>query len=152
MAKASMLESSKGVKLGEITTNDAKVAGETLKRVRDWDVKTRVMSTISATKQNKNGRAWVCEWNFDFAGVSEEQLVELATRSLIIEQQRVFRASSAPDKDRIATIDVLEMLEKERGPVDKVQRARGALRKLSKEEILALLAEQGIEAEVADQE
>ena len=47
----------------------------------------------------------------DFAGVTQEQLEELAAASVIIMQQAIYRAGSIPATD---TIKVLELLKRER--------------------------------------
>ena len=77
----------------------------------------------------------VAEINWD--GVTQEQIVELASRSVIIDQQKMYRdAGHVPAEDTIAVADILAG---KRAPKDPMVAATKAIGKLSKEEREALL-------------
>lgn len=96
------------------------------------------MEKVIKTRVTKNGDAKETKLTVDFAGVTQEQLEELASRSIIITTQARYRiAGSVPDAD---TLNVADMLKRERAPAKQTPESLAAkILKLPAEERAAVM-------------
>lgn len=113
------------------------------------NVETKVVKRIHETQTEKAGIV-ECEWDFDFTGVSESDLMELASRSVLISRRGTFKKlekakihEEMNEQGRhIMVVDVAKYIsENGRKPVDKVAVAKKAIGGMSNEEKQALLAQ-----------
>lgn len=83
----------------------------------------------------------ICKWDFDFTDVSKNELIKLAVRSLIIDQQRDIRAAKAKDTTPlcIGDINVREKLDNMRRGKTTLEKAESLMSSLSSEDIKALI-------------
>lgn len=88
---------------------------------------------------------YVVEWNIDFDGVTNQELLQLAARGVVIDIQRLFRAASDKERESFGkrNFSVRELLDttRERKTADPATRAKNAVAKLSDEEKAALIAD-----------
>ena len=95
--------------------------GESVKRadVIKGDVITKTVSTLhKASKVN-----YACDWTLDFSGCTKDQMIELASRPIVINIQRGFRETKDLESYDGKYVDVAEMLAAERtktSPKDKI--------------------------------
>lgn len=123
--------------------------GETVVRRTKIDTEAGQAEVIRTVKPNaQTDTKTRVHWTFDFADVTEEEVMELAVRTLVIDAQRAWRNMSAADRSKNAerTIRVREMLDaaKTRGTGDPVKRAASLASKMTdeeREELLRLLQE-----------
>ena len=94
------------------------------------------------TQTEKSGDV-ECEWTFDFAKVSLADMMELASRSVLISRRGTFKKLEKADieKQKTLTIDVAKYIsESGRKPVDKLAVAKKAVGGMTNEEKAALIA------------
>ena len=82
------------------------------KRATSIDVGTKVVDVTRNTKTSKGGKKYQCVWKLDFADVSDEQLLSLATRGIVIDLQRQFRDATPKQRDGLVAqnVDVGQLL------------------------------------------
>lgn len=109
----------------------------------DADAKTVRRVHVTKHGDGSNAAHYGLTWTFDFSGVSQEQLMELASRSVLISYRPTFQKVPANEVDQWADlrISVADFLTRGRAPVDPKARIRSDLSKLSAEERAAILAE-----------
>lgn len=87
----------------------------------------------------------VVAWTFDLVDVTHDEIVAFATRSLVIDAQRAWRAASDRMSDAwgVRTISVRDMIDatKTRTPVAPTVAAHRASKRMSADEKLALIAD-----------
>ena len=119
----------KEVKKGESHATSTKVDGEKV-----------LIRHVTLNKPSRT--SFELSWTFDFAGVSTEQLKELAAKGLVIAARPKFKKEKERAKLKEwdnKTFTVKEMLGKAKRKVDKVTKAKVALSTLSDEEKAELL-------------
>lgn len=79
------------------------------------DAKAGTVSATLAVRKEKGGAKTDCAWTLDFKGVSQDDLLELASRSVIISKQAEARNLSNVAEAKDWKIDVQEFLSRERG-------------------------------------
>jgi len=87
----------------------------------------------------------VCDWSFDFTGISSKQLRELASRSLVIDQRNAWKKLSEKD----ALVDsqtkqvflVSDVLVKQRRGKTVAEKLSDLTKGMSAEQIASLIAE-----------
>ena len=88
------------------TIND----GDEFAKTTRVDVERQIVDVTRTTKHN--GAHVACEWALDFAGCTPEQVLELATRSVVIMQQIGVRAAKVLTvADVSGTVDVADLLK-----------------------------------------
>lgn len=94
------------------------------------------------TEHRKLGRV-VLEWTFDFEGVTQEELMVLASRSVLIGSRPTFKETSIEEAEKwkVHTIFVREYLESNREKVAPEEKVRRAMDKLTPAARKALLDE-----------
>ena len=111
------------------------------------EVNDRTVHCVRTVKPDADSPVrYVVDWTFDFADVDEEELLELASRGVVIDTQREWR--SLPDNQRLSdawakrTISVRDVLDRERtrGTVDPLQAATRLVGKMSPEQLAQLKA------------
>lgn len=115
--------------------------GEQAARSTDVDEGSNVVSVTRTTKHPQLGRVQH-QWTLDFSQVSQADLLELASRTVVINFQRLFRDDGDPQVDRWdqVTIDVQrDMLDRERKPADPKNRIASDWAKLSEDERAQLM-------------
>lgn len=123
--------------------------GEQVSRSRNIDVAAETVRLYNVSKNDKTGKNYKVNWTFDFSGVTDEQMLELASRSAVIAYRKHFR--NVPE-DRIPeyaerTIDVLEdVLTQERRGLSASEKAARLVAKMTDAEKAELLASLGIES------
>ena len=103
----------------------------------------RQVEVVRTTKHKADGQAFEMGWTLDFENVTDEQLLELATRSVVIGIQRKFRdAKGKPDDWNGKTFDVAELLNesRKREKLDPMEAARRLLAGMSEADREAVLA------------
>ena len=114
---------------------------------RDETVEGRVLTKSVVTQHGgRDGPYYLDTWTFDFSKVTTNELLVLATRSLVIEVQGRFRRAKAEDLKGFDgyKCSVREYLDKKRRGKSAEERKKEAMdiaKKLSREELLALLEE-----------
>ena len=105
-----------------------------------------------AVRQNEtSGDRYALETTFDFAGVSQSELIEMACKSLIVDRQRAWRVlaasnkKEATDNNPYATVAVRELLDAPRTrtnqpPVSKAAKLFEGMSAAEKAEFMALIA------------
>lgn len=79
-----------------VSYGDTIPTGEAVKRATNIDVDAKLIHALTTVKRDKNSPAIYVSWSFDYSKLSEQQLVELAARSLKIDAQRAYRADPKP--------------------------------------------------------
>lgn len=99
------------------------------------------MKKTFSTKLQQGGVKVTTEATIDFTGVSQEQMEELASATVIINQQAIYRTSrNIPKSD---TIKVVEQLARPRGAfVPTPENIAARMLKLSDEDYKRILVEQ----------
>lgn len=99
-----------------------------------------------AVRQNESsGTRYQVVSTVDFTDVTAEEMMALASRTIVIDAQRQFRVLAAENlneatkPDAWAKISVREFLDRDRKDVDPKTRALNAMKKLSPEERAAIL-------------
>jgi hypothetical protein len=120
------------VKQGEKADRSVSIAGE---------VVTRQHVTLNKATKSE----YALTWSFDFSGVSQNELMTIASRAIVIALRPEFKVASASELEtwdnRI--FSVREYLDSERSKVDDVEKARRLLGKLSQEQRDLILASLG---------
>lgn len=119
----------KQVKQGEKVPKSIKVDGKIVRRHH-------------VTEHRKLGRV-VLDWAFDFDGVSEQDLMVLASRAVLIGARPTFKETTVEDAEKWKerTFSVAEYLQHNREKVTTEQKARKALEGLTEEQRKALFEE-----------
>lgn len=100
------------------------------------------MKKTIKTRITKGGDVHTTELTIDFTGTTEEQLHELAARSIIIATQSIYRtAESVPAKD---TVVVADMLKRERKTANTPDSVAAKLLKMTPEERALVLKMAGL--------
>lgn len=117
------------------------IKGETYNRSRTVDVDTLNVNVKHVTA-HKSGDYYLT-WNFDFTDVTQEQLLDLATRSLVIDARPQFKNCPENEIDSWddKTFKVADMLVKQRRGKSDAQKAADLFAKLSPEEQAAIMAQ-----------
>ena len=109
---------------------------------RAVSVNGEVVKLHHVTKTTKGNM--VCEWSFDFKDVSREELIKLASRSLVIDQRPPAKVSKKPEEWASKEWRVRDLIDnkkrKSANPVEKAAKALG----LSPEQIEELLKKEGL--------
>lgn len=114
---------------------------------RSTKVDGDVVTVVRTVKPNEDSPIrYVVNWTFDFADVTPDELRELASRTLVIDVQRAFRAASDMDRKKLFDnkpwfVRVLIDAAKTRKSADPATRVRNAVAKLGDAEKTALIAE-----------
>lgn len=113
---------------------------------RSTEVVDNVVTVVRTAKPDENSPIrYVVNWAFDFDEVTPDELRELASRNLVIDVQRAFRATTDADRENYGnrTYRVRDMLDaaKTRKSADPATRARNAVSKLDDAAKLAIIAE-----------
>lgn len=93
--------------------------------------------------ETQNSGEVECEWIFDFSEAKPEDILELASRSVLISRRGTFKKLKTDEikRDQKMTINVgAYMAESSRKPVDKMAVAKKAIGSMTDEEKQALLA------------
>ena len=96
-----------------------------------------VVEVVRTTKHNAEAKGHELTWSLNFENVTHEQLLELATRSVVIGIQRTFRTEKGKPEDwNNRDFDVAEELSrsKQRAKVDPKEAARRLLAGMTEEE------------------
>lgn len=118
-------------------------AGQTGVKIVDDVVSMQHSTTHPVLAPAKSGERIQFQWHFDFENVSRSELMELASRSLVITMRAPFKNLEKPEPAdwNDARFKIREWIdEQKRKPQDKVAKARKALESLSDEEKKAILA------------
>lgn len=84
---------------------------------------TRTVNTAANADARKAGNIAEREWAFDFEGVSDEEILELATDSAVIIEQRRFRKNPEAFSPTGQTFMVADVLKRSpRGPAEPLKR------------------------------
>lgn len=94
-----------------------------------------------STKNNKVD--YVCHFELDYTGISEQQLLKLATRSLVIDLQREIRVAKVADAkklfdQKLSVKDVLATRKKQHKT--EAEKAADLMKGKTKEEVDAMVA------------
>ncbi len=101
------------------------------------------MDKVIKTRISKDSEPVETKLHINFDGVTEEQLHELAARSIIIATQAIYRtAGNVPATD---AVDVMELLKRERkGAVATPENVANKLKKMTPEERALVLKMAGL--------
>lgn len=113
----------KVVKQGETVSRSTRVEGEVV--VKHHVTQHQTLGDVEVT------------WKFDFTDVTHEQLLELASRDLVIKARPQFKKLKAEEAEKWdgKVFSVKEMLESQRATVDNLTKATRAVEKMSPEEL-----------------
>lgn len=99
--------------------------------------------TRNHVTEHKNGK-YAGAWHFDFTDCTPDEIMELASRSVLIGSRPKFKASSAPEEwgDKVFKVrDYIDGARTQKSDAEKLADLAG---KMSKEELLKVLADAGI--------
>lgn len=116
--------------------------GETISRVTEIDPSDKnVVKNFNVTKHQIGDFA--ITWFFDFTDVSREQLMLLATRSLVIDARPTFKKCPSDEIDNWdgKTFKVQSMLNKSRAKKSTADKVKNLLKDMTPEQIAAILSE-----------
>ena len=114
--------------------------GETVKKyVR---VNDKVVERQHVTEHGKLGNV-LLKWSFDFDGVSNDAILELASRAVLIGSRPKFKKTSPQEAEQYAekTISVALFLERERAKLSPQEKAARIMSELPTEEAIKMLEE-----------
>jgi len=119
--------------------------GETVARTTTVDAKAKTVTKIHVTQHGEGASKTHhrLTWVFDFSGCTSEQLLEVASRTVVIGARPTFKKCprvNVPTWNN-KTFDVAAMLQSERGLRDPVDTARNEMNRLTPEQLTALIAE-----------
>ncbi len=105
------------------------------KRATTIDVENRVVDVTRNTKTSKDGKQYQNHWVLNFADVTDEQLLSLATRGIVIDLQRQFRDATPKQRNALVeqNVDVGQLLAatRTRTPADPRQASIDYFKSLS---------------------
>lgn len=124
------------IKQGETFSKVTRIETEDLVTVR------RATAWKGPQKGAEIKAKYACEWQFDYENVTRDELLKLATDSMVIDVQSKFRTipESQLNDECEKTISVREWLDSKRQTVSQEEKARKALAALDPETRAALLA------------
>jgi len=132
----------------KVTTADMEVKkDEQVPRTRTIDTEAKKVTLYNVSKNDKTGKNYKVNWTFDFSGVSDEQLLELASRSAVIAYRKHFRGVAEDSIPEYANqnIDVVsDILTHERKGLSAGDKAKKLFEKMNEEEKQAVLKELGL--------
>lgn len=105
---------------------------------RNTGVTDDITSVHHVTK-HKTGDI-VCDWKFDFADVSREQLIRLATRSLVIDARNAFKKLKVVGEAHTHTYEVAEMIKTQKRGKSNSEKVQALLANMSPEEVANAMA------------
>ena len=112
--------------------------GETARRETIVDEANDQTTIHHVTQHGKadNAANYQLTWFFDFGDVSRAELLDIATKYLVIQMRPKFKADKDPENDEWnnKTYKVRDYLDKERRKKSALEKANVAVQKLSKEE------------------
>lgn len=116
--------------------------GEVISRntIVDVDENTVLKQHVTFNKPTQSG--YILDWVFNFSDVSIKELMELASRDLVIKHRPAFKLCPKADLEPwdTKTFSVRDFLDREGGvKLSPVERATRAVAKLSNDERLALI-------------
>lgn len=114
------------------------------KRTTTIDVDTKTVDVTRNTKTSKDGKQYQNHWILNYDNVTDEQLLSLATRGIVIDLQRQFRDATPAQRDELVEqdIDVAELMRpRTRVPRDERAEAIKYLASLSDEDRTVAVAE-----------
>lgn len=116
--------------------------GDSVERKTEVDVEAHTVRTVRTVKLNEFASvSHLCDWTFDFSGCEYKDILELATRILVIERQQKVRKPGKGMKSEDFMSGTINVAEKEKRQVkSKAEKARELLASVSEEERKALLA------------
>ena len=113
-----------------------------MQKSTDIDVVQRSIAVVrSSKKRERDADSTVCEWLFDLSDFSDNEIWELATRSLVIDAQRLWRADKISENQTLGR-DELKPARATRGPSKK--NAMDFLAAMSPEERAQWLEDNGL--------
>lgn len=123
-------------------------ANETVSRSIEVDGDC-VNVTVTAKPEAKSPEKYVMDWTFDFGTATREDILRLATQSLVILMQRKFREAVEKKEDlekfNGVLFDVAELISDTRQSKSPVEKAESLVAKMSeaqKAELLKMLQSQ----------
>ena len=114
--------------------------GETVKKyVRVHD---KVVERQHVTEHGKLGNV-LLKWSFDFDGVSDDAILELASRAVLIGSRPKFKKTSPQEAEEYAEkrISVALFLERERAKLSPQEKAARSLAELPTDQAIKMLEE-----------
>ncbi len=101
-------------------------------------------ATNTAKGDKEDAVRYEMVWSFDFSKATQEQIMQLATRSLVIMQQAAWRADDTKNRTKDekwhnVTFDVANIMANRRKAASPVEKAGTAINKLSDKEKAALI-------------
>lgn len=106
------------------------------------DAVQQTVEVVRTTKKRESDPVGtVCAWTIDFSSYNQAEILELATRSLVIDAQRLWREGHIEAKATLAKDDFIRD-RKARGPSKKA--ATDFLQSMTPEERQAWLKEAGL--------
>lgn len=120
------------------------VKGETYNRTRTVNPDTNVVVNKQVTKHDKEGNLYLT-WSFDFTDITREQLMDIATRALVIDARPAFKKCDIADIDSWDNkmFIVKDMITKTRSKKSDADKIKDLLKGKTPEEIAAILASIG---------
>lgn len=118
--------------------------GETVNRKTTVSLEGNTVTKHHVT-EHKTGKV-ECDWTFDFSNVTQEELLELASRDLVIKMRPKFKAIKSSDipEWKEKTFNVREFLDGAgRSTLSDSEKFARLAGKLSKDEVAQLLKEAG---------
>lgn len=125
--------------------NIVRKGDDVVERITTVNVSKSTVTKVHVTQHGKGDKATYhkMKWTFDFSDLTNEQLLEVASRDAVIKARPAFR--DIPDKkipewdDKV--FNVGEMLTRERQKLPPLEKAKQAVSNLSEDEREALLEE-----------
>ncbi len=116
--------------------------GDTISRYTKVD--GNVVHKHHVTRNNPTKSAYEMDWYFDFENVNHDELLELASRDLVIKHRPQFKSAPADTLEGWGnkTFSVREFLDRERrNTLSPEEKVRNAVAKMSPEQKAKLIAE-----------
>lgn len=110
---------------------------EEFKRAVSIDEKKGIVTRKHVTESKSHGEV-DCEWTFDFSKVTERELLEMASRSVLISYRPGFKKMNREDLEKNATqtIDVRTWIDSQgRSTKSAIEKVEAILPKLTKDEL-----------------
>lgn len=119
--------------------------------LKTGEAESRTINTVDTIVTLHHVTEWnkatpvVCDWSFDFAGVSSSKIMELASRSLVIDCRNAWKkqtvAIATSDAQTKQTFLVTDLLSKQKRGKTVAEKVGALVQGMTPEQIAAIIAE-----------
>lgn len=118
------------------------IVKEGVSMAKETSINNKLVTVTCSTLNSATKVHYACQWELDYSKVAMDKLLRLATRSIVIDLQREFRAAKAVDVKKLFTqkLDINVVLaERKRSKKTEAEKVADVFKGQTPEQVAALV-------------